>query len=157
MCAWDEKLTFHEIVPRIGLFSLFFRGPSSIPASLHFSFQSRLSSAKNRQLRHVCAARSKSRGSRKDSTVSANSFGSNEMKSRWNWGSITCIMCRTWVSSQRWMSSSMATIRSAFDQCWNSTNHSFIPGGGFSLVGMTLRHCLCLSVRRNMSVCVEIA
>lgn len=41
------------------------------------------------------------------------SFGSSEMKSLWNWGSMTCIMCRTWVGSQIWISSSTAIRRSA--------------------------------------------
>jgi hypothetical protein len=45
---------------------------SSIPASRHFSRHKRLSSARNRQLRHVWAARRRSRGSRNDSTYSAN-------------------------------------------------------------------------------------
>ena len=31
------------------------------------------------------------------------------MKSRWNWGSITCIMCFTWVGSQLSISSSKAS------------------------------------------------
>ena len=70
---------------------------SERPASRHFSLQSRLSSAKIRQYRHVWAARSKSRGWRKDRTYKASSFGNNEIKSRWNCGSITDIICRTWV------------------------------------------------------------
>nr|AAT76519.1 dual endothelin 1, angiotensin II receptor [Rattus norvegicus] len=37
------------------------------------------------------------------------SLGSKEMKSRWNWGSITCIMCFTCVGSQLSMSSSKAS------------------------------------------------
>lgn len=37
------------------------------------------------------------------------SFGSKEMKSLWNWGSITCIMCFTCVGSQLSMSSSKAS------------------------------------------------
>lgn len=41
------------------------------------------------------------------------SFGSSEMKSLWNWGSMTCIMCRTWVGSQICISSSTAIRRSA--------------------------------------------
>lgn len=41
------------------------------------------------------------------------SFGRSEMKSLWNWGSMTCIMCRTWVGSQIWISSSTAIRRSA--------------------------------------------
>lgn len=75
-------------------------GNSSIPARLHFSFHKRLSSARILQLWQVWAASNRSRGSRKDNTLSASSFGSNEMKSLWNWGSITCIMCRTCVGSQ---------------------------------------------------------
>lgn len=37
------------------------------------------------------------------------SLGSKEMKSRWNWGSITCIICFTWVGSQLSISSSKAS------------------------------------------------
>lgn len=37
------------------------------------------------------------------------SLGRSEMKSRWNWGSITCIMCLIWGGSQRSMSSSRAS------------------------------------------------
>nr|Q2QKR2.1 RecName: Full=Dual endothelin-1/VEGF signal peptide receptor; Short=DEspR protein; Short=Dual endothelin-1/VEGFsp receptor; AltName: Full=FBXW7 antisense RNA 1 homolog [Mus musculus]AAY56470.1 endothelin 1/angiotensin II receptor [Mus musculus] len=37
------------------------------------------------------------------------SLGSKEMKSRWNWGSITCIICFTCVGSQLSMSSSKAS------------------------------------------------
>jgi hypothetical protein len=55
---------------------------SSIPAARHFSFHSRLSSARKRQERQVWAARRRSRGSRKASTDRASSFGSREMKSR---------------------------------------------------------------------------
>uniref|UniRef100_A0A8C8ABR4 Uncharacterized protein n=1 Tax=Otus sunia TaxID=257818 RepID=A0A8C8ABR4_9STRI len=36
------------------------------------------------------------------------SLGSREMKSLWNWGSITCIMYLIWEGSQRSMSSSRA-------------------------------------------------
>lgn len=44
----------------------------STPASLHFSLHKRLSSARNLQFLHVCAALNRSRGSRKDKTYSAN-------------------------------------------------------------------------------------
>ena len=45
---------------------------SSMPASRHFSLHNKLSSARNRQFLHVCAARNKSRGSRNDNTYNAN-------------------------------------------------------------------------------------
>ena len=38
------------------------------------------------------------------------------MKSRWNWGSITCIMCRTWVGSHEAISSLIAISLSAWVQ-----------------------------------------
>uniref|UniRef100_A0A8D2L4S7 Secreted protein n=1 Tax=Varanus komodoensis TaxID=61221 RepID=A0A8D2L4S7_VARKO len=41
----------------------------------------------------------------------------SEMKSRWNWGSITCIMCLIWGGSQRSMSSSRASSFSGPLQC----------------------------------------
>lgn len=41
------------------------------------------------------------------------SLGRSEIKSRWNWGSITCIMCFIWGGSQRSMSSSRASSFSA--------------------------------------------
>lgn len=87
-------------------------------ASLHFSFHRRLSSARKRQLRQVWAARRRSFGSRYDRTCKATSLGSNEMKSRWNCGSITFIMCRTWVGSQRSISMSTATRRSTGVHRW---------------------------------------
>lgn len=43
----------------------------STPASRHFSLHRRLSSARKRQLRHVCAALNKSLGSRNDKTCKA--------------------------------------------------------------------------------------
>ena len=98
---------------------------SSIPASRHFSLQSRLSSAKTLQQRQVCAARVKSRGVRKLSTYRASSLGSNEMKSRWNCGSITAIIWRTWVGSHSSISWSMAHKRSAFDQYCKNKNALF--------------------------------
>ena len=82
---------------------------SERPASRHFSLHRRLSSAKIRQYRQVCAARSKSRGCRKDKTYKASSFGNNEIKSLWNCGSITDIICRTWVGWHLPMSWSIAT------------------------------------------------
>lgn len=132
-------------------------GNSSIPARLHFSFHKRLSSARILQLWQVWAASNRSRGSRKDNTLSASSFGSNEMKSLWNWGSITCIMCRTCVGSQLefpdsfWyfagcikikntnlaISSVRAISLSAFDHFANWANQFAISGGGLSLVGIT--------------------
>jgi len=51
------------------------------------------------------------------------SFGRRDMKSRWNWGSITCIMCRTWVGSHVSISRSIASNRSAFDHLCNDTKH----------------------------------
>ena len=82
---------------------------SERPASRHFSLHRRLSSAKIRQYRQVCAARSKSRGCKKDKTYKASSFGNNEIKSLWNCGSITDIICRTWVGWHLPMSWSIAT------------------------------------------------
>lgn len=93
---------------------------SSIPASRHFSLQRRLSSARILQQRQVCAARVRSRGVRKLSTYSANSLGRSEMKSRWNCGSMTAIMWRTWVGSHNSISWSMANNRSALDQYYNT-------------------------------------
>lgn len=99
-------------------------GNSSIPALLHFSFHKRLSSARILQLWQVWAASNRSRGSRKDNTLSASSFGSNEMKSLWNWGSITCIMCRTCVGSQ-------LEFPDSFWYCWlHKKKHQ--PGYQFS-------------------------
>uniref|UniRef100_A0A8D0B791 Uncharacterized protein n=1 Tax=Salvator merianae TaxID=96440 RepID=A0A8D0B791_SALMN len=41
--------------------------------------------------------------------INLTSLGSKEMKSRWNWGSITCIMCFTCVGSQLSINSSKAS------------------------------------------------
>ena len=46
------------------------------------------------------------------------SLGSNEIKSRWNCGSITDITWRTWVGSQRSINSSRAILFSAGPQVW---------------------------------------
>lgn len=131
-----------------------------MPASRHFSFHKRLSSANIRQLWQVCAALSKSFGSRKDNTFKASSFGNSEMKSLWNWGSITCIMWRTCVGSHLKfrrllivhfvhsvlfylaISSVSAIILSAFDHLENWASQLDISGGGLSLVGITGQHRL---------------
>ena len=55
------------------------------------------------------------------------------MKSRWNCGSITAIMCRTWVGWQALISWSMATILSAWLQRENvSTQLTMAADGGGS-------------------------
>uniref|UniRef100_A0A3B3TBR7 Uncharacterized protein n=1 Tax=Paramormyrops kingsleyae TaxID=1676925 RepID=A0A3B3TBR7_9TELE len=61
------------------------------------------------------------------------SLGSREMKSRWNCGSITCIMCLTCVGSQLSMSSSSARSFSVPLQLW----------GGES---MHVSVCVCMRV-----------
>lgn len=110
-----------------------------MPPCLHLSFHSKLSSHKKRQLRQVWAARSKSFGCKYDSTCSANSFGSNDMKSRWNCGSMIFIMWRTWVGSQCSIKRSTAIKRSTCDHCVNWFNQSDNSGGGLSRVGITER------------------
>lgn len=47
------------------------------------------------------------------------SLGSREMKSRWNCGSITCIICLTCVGSQLSINSSSASSFSGPVQLWN--------------------------------------
>ena len=51
------------------------------------------------------------------------SLGRSEMKSRWNCGSMTCIICRTWVGSQYVINSSNAINLSAFPHDWNKIIH----------------------------------
>lgn len=50
-------------------------------------------------------------------TGSLTSFGSKEMKSRWNWGSMTDMICLTWDGSHFSINSSIAKFFSASDQC----------------------------------------
>jgi hypothetical protein len=52
------------------------------------------------------------------------SFGRRDMKSLWNCGSMTCIMCRTCVGSHVSISWSIASSRSAFDHLCNITRTS---------------------------------
>uniref|UniRef100_A0A7M4FIS2 Uncharacterized protein n=1 Tax=Crocodylus porosus TaxID=8502 RepID=A0A7M4FIS2_CROPO len=60
------------------------------------------------------------------------SLGSREMKSLWNWGSITCIIYLIWEGSQRSMSSSSANSFSGPLQRWGGCSrdvrHGATPG-----------------------------
>jgi len=61
------------------------------------------------------------------------------MKSRWNWGSITCIMCRTCVGSHSTISSSTAIRRSALPHVCKEVGSLFKDQCFlFTLMGMAL-------------------
>uniref|UniRef100_A0A8C5QKB3 Uncharacterized protein n=1 Tax=Leptobrachium leishanense TaxID=445787 RepID=A0A8C5QKB3_9ANUR len=71
-------------------------------------------------------------GSCRFQPINLTSFGNKEIKSRWNWGSITCIICFTWVGSQLSISSSKASsfsgplhIRASFHNPMNQLDGRF--------------------------------
>lgn len=68
------------------------------------------------------------------------SLGSKEMKSRWNWGSITCIMCFTCVGSQLSMSSSKASSFSGPLQLYRRGHFDYLKDAPVT----NAPACLCL-------------
>uniref|UniRef100_A0A8C3U5Y4 Uncharacterized protein n=1 Tax=Catharus ustulatus TaxID=91951 RepID=A0A8C3U5Y4_CATUS len=59
--------------------------------------------------------------------TSLTSLGSREMKSRWNWGSMTCIMYLICAGSQRSMSSSRASSFSGpLQRCKGTPSDSWL-------------------------------
>lgn len=61
-----------------------------------------------------------------DKIITPTSLGRSEIKSRWNCGSITCIICRTCVGSHSEINSSTAIKRSALPQSYKNTHHKNI-------------------------------